>query len=95
MRIAWVPFFLGEYFMKTKTARPFWDKTGYVTTSIETMLFYIATFTDVGIIFQMTTRKCCDGSVWYMFATNANKYMAEKLDAEYGICDGFPITVEA
>ena len=84
-------FFDGEKGVCMKKA--FWSKTGYMVTSLEAAIFYLTEFTDRGVIFQMTTRKASDGKVIYMFATNANKYMAETLET-IGIVNGCPITVD-
>lgn len=71
----------------------FWDKTGYIATDLEMAVYYLTTLTDLNVIFQMTTRKTCDGRVLYLFATNANTYMNDILVKEHGFKEGYRMNV--
>ena len=79
------------FFLKgdKKVNKGFWDKTGYVATDLEMAVYYLTTLTDLNVIFQMTTRKTCDGRVLYLFATNANTYMNDILVNDHGFSEGY------
>jgi hypothetical protein len=78
----------------SKTDKKFWTNTGYITSSLDEAVYYLATLTQRGIIFQMTARKASEKETWYFFATNANKYVNDTLVEECGFSKGFPISVD-
>jgi len=69
----------------------FWKRTGFVTKNFEEAVVWISVLTERGIIFGMTARKYNEKETWYMFATNANRYMADTLIEEEDFHDEFPI----
>lgn len=69
----------------------FWTKTGFVTKQFDEAIIWISVLTERGIIFGMTARKYDNEETWYMFATNANRFVAEELIEKEDFHDEFPI----
>ena len=69
----------------------FWDRTGFVTKDFEEAIIWISVLTERKIMFAMTVKHYSKSEVWYMFATNANRYLAEDLIREEDFHDEFPI----
>lgn len=69
----------------------FWTKTGFVTKDFEEAIIWISVLTERKIIFGMTARHYNENETWYMFATNANRFVAEELIEKEDFHDEFPI----
>lgn len=70
----------------------FWSKTGFVTRQFDEAIIWISVLTERNIIFGMTARKYSEDEIWYIFHTNANRYVAEELISEEEFHDAYPIT---
>lgn len=69
----------------------FWERTGFVTRDFNEMVLWISKLIEKGFIFGMTPKNYGNGEIYYVFAVNANSFIADDLIEKDGFHDAFPI----